>query len=75
MGHASDHSEAGRGGQLPVKAFRARSARALSGLLIPLSVVPLVLVAPLIADSYRNFDRRHNSAPLPATELDRRAHV
>jgi hypothetical protein len=69
MGHASDHSEAGRGGQLPVKAFRARSARALSGLLIPLSVVPLVLVAPLIADSYRNFDRRHNSAPLPATEL------
>jgi peptidoglycan/xylan/chitin deacetylase (PgdA/CDA1 family) len=52
-----------------VKAFRARSARALSGLLIPLSVVPLVLVAPLIAESYRNFDRRHNSAPLPAPEL------
>ena len=69
MGHASDHSEAGRGGQLPVKAFRARSARALSGLLISLSVVPLVLVAPLIAESYRNFDRRHKSAPLPATEL------
>jgi peptidoglycan/xylan/chitin deacetylase (PgdA/CDA1 family) len=69
MGHASDHSEAGRGGQLPVKAFRARCARALSGLLIPLSVVPLVLVAPLIAESYRNFDRRHNSAPFPAPEL------
>jgi peptidoglycan/xylan/chitin deacetylase (PgdA/CDA1 family) len=52
-----------------VKAFRARCARALSGLLIPLSVVPLVLVAPLIAESYKNFDRRHNSAPLPAPEL------
>jgi peptidoglycan/xylan/chitin deacetylase (PgdA/CDA1 family) len=52
-----------------VKALRARFSRALSGLLIPLSVVPLVLVAPLIAESYKNFDRRHNSAPLPAPEL------
>jgi peptidoglycan/xylan/chitin deacetylase (PgdA/CDA1 family) len=52
-----------------VSAFRARCGRALSALLIPLSVVPLVLVAPLIADAYRNFDRRHNSAPLPAPEL------
>ena len=52
-----------------MSALRARCGRALSALLIPLSVLPLVLVAPLIADAYRNFDRRHNSAPLPAPEL------
>jgi peptidoglycan/xylan/chitin deacetylase (PgdA/CDA1 family) len=52
-----------------VSAFRARCTRAFSALLIPLSVVPLVLVAPRIAESYRNFDRRHKSAPLPAPKL------
>lgn len=69
MGHAPDDSDSRPGGQLAVKGLRVRCGRALSGLLIPLSVIPLVLVAPLIAESYENFDRRHNSAPLPAPEL------
>jgi peptidoglycan/xylan/chitin deacetylase (PgdA/CDA1 family) len=52
-----------------VKALRARCLRAASALLIPLSVIPFVLVAPRIAESYRNFDRRHKSAPYPAPRL------
>ena len=32
--------------------------------LLPLSIVPFVAVAPVIADSHREFDRAHNSGPL-----------
>jgi hypothetical protein len=44
---------------------RARWKRALSALLLPASIVPFALVGPGIVKSYRSFDRRHNSAPLP----------
>ncbi|MEA2480868.1 MAG: hypothetical protein QOJ07_2790 [Thermoleophilaceae bacterium] len=51
--------------------LRHSLGRALSLLLIPASIVPLVLVAPQIAESYRLFDRNHNSGPFapPAIRL------
>jgi hypothetical protein len=38
--------------------------RRASLVLLPLSIVPFALVAPVIADSHREFDRTHNSGPL-----------
>jgi peptidoglycan/xylan/chitin deacetylase (PgdA/CDA1 family) len=38
----------------------------MQGLLLPLSVIPLIGVVPLIAQAYSQFDRRHNSGPIAA---------
>lgn len=38
--------------------------RRASLVLLPLSIVPFAAVAPVIADSHREFDRTHNSGPL-----------
>lgn len=43
---------------------RRIARRMLQGLLLPLSLVPLVGVVPLIAQAYTQFDRRHRSGPL-----------
>lgn len=40
--------------------------RLLSFLLLPLSVVPFLLVAPTIVQSRERFEREHNMGPLPA---------
>jgi polysaccharide deacetylase len=40
--------------------------RLISMLLLPLSAVPLILAVPLIAAAHHNFERRHESEPLPA---------
>jgi peptidoglycan/xylan/chitin deacetylase (PgdA/CDA1 family) len=40
--------------------------RAGTLMLLPLSLVPFVLLGPQIAESHRNFDRVHKSAPLAA---------
>jgi peptidoglycan/xylan/chitin deacetylase (PgdA/CDA1 family) len=40
--------------------------RLLQGLLLPLSLIPLIGVVPLIAQAYSQFDRRHRSGPLEA---------
>jgi peptidoglycan/xylan/chitin deacetylase (PgdA/CDA1 family) len=41
-----------------------RLGRLLKALLLPLSLVPLIGVAPLLANAYTKFDRRHKSGPL-----------
>lgn len=43
-----------------------RLARPLSFLLLPLSVLPMLWVVPQIQASQRNFERIHESGPLPA---------
>ena len=42
--------------------------RALGALLVPLSIAPFVLVAPIVVSAHRNFDRRHKSEPLPVPQ-------
>jgi peptidoglycan/xylan/chitin deacetylase (PgdA/CDA1 family) len=44
----------------------ARVRRLLQALLLPLSLLPLVGVAPLLVEAYDKFDRRHRSGPIPA---------
>jgi peptidoglycan/xylan/chitin deacetylase (PgdA/CDA1 family) len=44
---------------------RRLSRRVVQALMLPLSVIPLLAVVPIIASAYSNFDRRHNSGPLP----------
>jgi peptidoglycan/xylan/chitin deacetylase (PgdA/CDA1 family) len=45
---------------------RKFSRRFIQALLLPLSVIPLIIVVPVIVSAYSNFDRRHNSGPLAA---------
>jgi peptidoglycan/xylan/chitin deacetylase (PgdA/CDA1 family) len=40
--------------------------RAAQAALLPLSVLPLLLVGPLLVTAYSQFDRRHKSGPIPA---------
>jgi hypothetical protein len=42
------------------------SWRVVQGLLLPLSLIPLVGVVPLITQAYSQFDRRHRSGPVAA---------
>ena len=48
------------------KPRRSRRRRLVHGLLLPLSLIPLVGVVPLIAQAYTQFDRRHKSGPIAA---------
>lgn len=49
-----------------MRRLTAKLRRAGALLLLPLSTIPLVAVAPRIVDSHANYERVHNSGPLPA---------
>src|SRR4029079_18210343 len=59
LGHAA--RDRGHGGDL--------MRRLLSLLLLPLSVVPFVAIAPTVVASHQSFQREHNMGPLPAPRV------